>query len=469
MKRSDLEKLSKDELIDIILVLQEQIQTMALKIAELEARLNMNSKNSSMPPSNDMWRKPQSRRQKTGKKPGGQLGHKGHGLKIEREPDKTIQLKPQICKQCNNTNIKDTNGTVIDHRYKIDVKIQTQLTRYNQVELVCPVCKTTNTAQYPQDITSRVQYGEGVKAISVLFTHYAMVSYDKTQKILNDVFDIPIGVGTIVNHVCEFAAKSEPVLNEITAQLKDSEILHLDETGVYVGGGLQWLHTASTSEATYITVHPHRGQVGTDDNGVLKEFTGTAVHDCWKPYFKYEQCRHALCNAHLLRELEGVVENTGQLWASQMMDFLRESKQIVDRYKEANQDALPVDYRERFAEQYIQILLLGEQENPLVVGVRKRSKVRCLLDRFIDYPGEVCRFMNDFRVPFDNNLAERDIRNVKVKQKVSGGFRCTQGAKNFGKISSIIGTALKQKTSAFNAVSGIITGTTTSLFQNIPD
>jgi transposase len=131
---------------------------------------------------------------------------------------------------------------------------------------------------------------------------------------------------------------------------------------------------------------------------------------------------------------------------------------------------LPVDYRERFAEQYIQILLLGEQENPLVVGgVRKRSKVRCLLDRFIDYQGEVCRFMNDFRVPFDNNLAERDIRNVKVKQKVSGGFRCTQGAKNFGKISSIIGTALKQKTSAFNAVSGIITGTTTSLFQNIPD
>jgi transposase len=149
MKRSDLEKLSKDELIDIILVLQEQIQTMALKIAELEARLNMNSKNSSMPPSNDMWRKPQSCRQKTGKKPGGQLGHKGHGLKIEREPDKTIQLKPQICKQCNNTNIKDTNGTDIDHRYKIDVKIQTQLTRYNQVELVCPVCKTTNTAQYP--------------------------------------------------------------------------------------------------------------------------------------------------------------------------------------------------------------------------------------------------------------------------------------------------------------------------------
>jgi transposase-like protein len=470
MKRADLEKLCKDELIDIILVLQEQIQTMALKIAELEARLNMNSKNSSIPPSSDLWRKPQQQRQKTGKKPGGQPGHKGHGLKITKEPNKTIQLKPTICKHCNNTDFKNTNNnTIIDCRYKIDIKIQTELTRYDQIETICPVCKTTNLGQYPKDITSKIQYGEGVKAVSVLFTHYAMVSYDKTQKILNDVFDVPIGVGTIVNHVAEFVHKSESVLCEIQSQLKDASVLHLDETGVYVGGGIQWLHTASTGEATYVTVHPNRGQVGMDDNGVLKEFRGTAVHDCWKPYFKYEHCKHGLCNAHLLRELQGVVENTGQVWAGLMMDFLRESKRVVDRYKEANQDVLPVDYREGFAEQYIQILLLGERENPLVVGVRKRSKTRCLLDRFVDYPGEVLRFMNDFRVPFDNNLAERDIRNVKVKQKVSGGFRCAEGAKNFGKISSIIGTALKQKTSAFNAVSGIITGTTTSLFQNTPD
>jgi hypothetical protein len=170
----------------------------------------------------------------------------------------------------------------------------------------------------------------------------------------------------------------------------------------------------------------------------------------------------------LLRELQGVVENTGQVWASHMMDFLWESKWVVDRYKGANQDALPCDYRERFAEQYIQVLLLGEQENPLVVGVRKRSKVRCLLDRFIDYSGEVCRFMNDFRVPFDNNLAERDIRNVKVKQKVSGGFRSVDGARNFGSIASIIGTAVKQKKSAYNTISGIITGTVTSLFQKPP-
>jgi len=295
-----------------------------------------------------------------------------------------------------------------------------------------------------------------------------MVSYDKTQKILNDIFDIPISTGTIVNHVSEFTKRAEPVLNEIPLRLQEETVLHFDETGAYVDGDKQWLHTASSETATYVTVHPKRGQVGTDDNGVLKEFRGVAVHDCWKPYFKYEYCKHALCNAHLLRELQGVVENTGQVWAGQMMDFLRESKRVVDCYRGANQDALPCDYSEGFAEQYVRILLLGEQENPLVVGVRKRSKARCLLDRFIDYSGEVLRFMFDFRVPFDNNLAERDIRNVKVKQKVSGGFRSVDGARNFGSIASIIGTAVKQKKSAYNTISGILTGTVTSLFQNSP-
>jgi len=285
MERSDLEKLSKNELIDIILTLQEQIQTLTLKVTILEAKTDMNSKNSSMPPSRDLWKRPQTKHQKSGKKPGGQPGHKGHGLKIDHVPDKTITLKPVICKQCGSTHLKDQHGTLLDCRYKIDIKIQTQLVRYDQIQTICPDCQTINIGQYPKDLTSKVQYGEGIQAISVLFTHYAMVSYDKTQKILNDIFDVPIGVGTIVNHVYGFAQKTTPLLSEICDKLQDAEVLHLDETGVYVDGGKHWLHTASSDEATYVTVHPCRGQEGTDDNGVLKEFRGTAVHDCWKPYF----------------------------------------------------------------------------------------------------------------------------------------------------------------------------------------
>ena len=306
MNRSDLEKLSKDELIDIILTLYNQLQTMTLKIADLEARLNINSQNSSKPPSTDIWKKPQHTRQKTGKKPGAQPRHKGHGLKIQREPDKTIQHKPDHCKHCQ-TDLTTLNGTLNDVRYKIDIQIQTQLTRHNQITITCPNCQTTNHATFPPDLTSRIQYGEGVKAISVLFTHYAMVSYDKTQKILNDIFDIPLSTGTIANHVVEFAEKAEPITQEIPLRLQDAAVLHFDETSGRVDAKNHWVHTASSEEATYITVHPKRGQIGIDDNGVLSRFLGVAVHDCWQAYFTYGRCFHALCNAHLLRELEGVL------------------------------------------------------------------------------------------------------------------------------------------------------------------
>ena len=228
------------------------------------------------------------------------------------------------------------------------------------------------------------------------------------------------------------------------------------------------LHTASDGEATYNTIHPSRGQAGTDDNGVLKEFSGTVVHDCLKQYFSYENCVHAVCNAHLLRELQGVIENTGQTWASAMQETLREMKEVVDRYKENDKEELSAYYDKKFSLEYERIIKLGEEENPIIEGEKKRTKSRCLLDRFIKYRAEVFRFSKDFSVPFDNNQAERDIRNVKVKQKVSGGFRSDEGAKDFGKISSVIGTSVKQGLSAFAAVSGILSGITASLFQKVP-
>jgi hypothetical protein len=406
-----------------------------VKIAELEARLNMNSTNSSMPPSSDRWQRPQSERKKSDKKPGGQPGHKGHGIKIEQEPSEIVTLKPTVCEHCM-SDINDVEGIVKDSRYKIDVEIRTVLTRYDQEEVVCPICKAVNAGQFPEGINSRTQYGEGVRGISVLFTHYAMVGYDKTQKILNDVFGVSIRAGTVANHVKEFVTKSKPALHEIAQRLKGSVVLHCDETSIRVNGKKQWLHTASDGEATYNTIHPKRGQAGTDDNGVLKEFTGTAVHDCWKPYFSYENCVHALCNAHLLRELQGVIDNTGQAWAREMQELLREIKEVVERYKDNDKEELSSYYDKKFTSEYERILRHGDEENPLKNGEKKRGKARCLLDRFIKYRDEIFRFAEDFEVPFDNNQAERDIRNVKVKQKVSGGFRSDDGAKNFGKISS---------------------------------
>ena len=360
MKREDLEKLSKDELIDLILSMHTQMLALAAKLAELEARLNMDSTNSSMPPSSDRWQKSKPERKKSDKKPGGQPGHKGHGLKIDREPDEIIALKPTKCEQCG-ADICDIEGSAEDCRYKIDIEVRTVITRYDQLEVVCPVCDTVNIGQYPDGINSRAQYGEGVRGISVLFTHYAMVGYDKTQKLLNDVFGVPIQAGTIANHVKEFAHKSKPVLHEIAQRLKSSPVLHCDETSVRVNGKKQWLHTASDGDATYSTIHRRRGQAGTDDNGVLKEFTGTAVHDCWKPYFSYENCMHALCNAHLLRELKGVIDNTGQTWAREMQEILREMKEVVEHYKESDKKGLSAYYDKKFTEEYERIIKLCEE------------------------------------------------------------------------------------------------------------
>jgi len=232
-----------------------------------------------------------------------------------------------------------------------------------------------------------------------------------------------------------------------------------------VNGKNHWLHTAGNSEATYNTVHPKRGCEGTDDNGVLKDFTGVAVHDCLAQYFGYENALHAVCNAHLLRELQGVIENRGYVWASDMQAHLRNMKKAADDFAVDGKSALPDDLLVSFAAEYDRILALGETETPRDTGQTKQSKSRNLLERFIRYRAEITRFTKDFAVPFTNNQAERDIRNAKVKMKVSGGFRSDDGAKNFAKISSVISTAAKQGLSAFKTVSDIFNNSAYSLFS----
>lgn len=465
MKREELEVLDKGALVELVLALTATVSELAAKVAELEARLNQNSSNSSKPPSSDPpWMRPQAKRTKTGKKPGGQPGHKGHGLAINREPDEIVELRAANCGRCG-ADLSGEEGDCRNIRYLIDIRIKTVITAFRQMESICPDCGAENLAAFPPGVTGTKQYGNGVRAISVLLTNYAMVGIDKTQRIISDVFDVPLSTGTIVSMTKDCAVKSEPLLQEVADRLKNAAVIHNDETGVRVNGERYWLHTASNREATYNTVSPKRGQEGIDGNGVLKDFKGTAVHDCWQSYFKYDNCDHALCNAHLLRELTAVTENTEQKWAGQMKELILEMKKVTERYKEAGRKGLSGYYDRKFTKEYDRITELGESENPLREGSRNRSRPRCLLDRFIKYHAEICRFASDFRVPFDNNQAERDIRNAKVKQKVSGGFRTDNGVENYGKISSVIGTAVKQGMSAFHAVSGVVSGKLSSLFS----
>jgi transposase len=441
-----LEELEKEELIALV-------RQLLAENAELKARLNRNSSNSSTPPSANPYVKPKSLREKSEKKPGGQPGHKGHGLSLPHAPDQTITLEAEKCAGCG-ADLQDIDGQVTDTRYKIDFEVKTVVIAYEQTETECPHCGAKTVADMPDNLTATKQYGEGVEAATVLLNQYGNVSVDKTTKLLTSLLDVPISTGTVVNIVNRCAENSEPTLEYIAESLKKSKILNVDETGVRMEGKNAWLHTASNACFTYNTVSQKRGTEGTDANGVLKDFQGIAVHDSLRQYFGYDNCLHALCGAHLLRELTAIIENDGFEWAVQMKEQLKEMKSTADQYKADEKVELSRYYLKKFAEKYRTILEVGESECPRSEE-RKQTKARNLLERFILYEPEITRFAADFDVPFDNNQAERDIRNAKVKMKVSGGFRSSKGADSFAKVGSIIGSAVKQGKVLFKTISNL--------------
>jgi transposase len=369
---------------------------------------------------------------------------------LPHEPDQTITPEAEKCAGCG-ADLQGVDGKVINKRYKIDFEIKTIVIAYEQTETGCPHCGTKTVADMPENLTATKQYGEGVDAAAVLLNQYGNVSVDKTAKLMSDLLDMPVSTGTVVNIVNRCAENGSWTLEDIAGSLKKSKILHVDETGIRVEGKNYWLHNASNAEFTYNTVSRERGREGTDANGVLKDFHGTAIHDSLRQYFGYVDCLHALCGAHLLRELTAVAENDGFRWAIQMKELLGDMKSTIDRYKDDEKLRLSRYYRKKFSERYKEILETGQSECPRARD-RKQSKARNLLERFIAHEPEVTRFSEDFDVPFDNNQAERDIRNAKVKMKVSGGFRSRKGADSFARIGSIIGSAAKQGKALFHTV-----------------
>jgi hypothetical protein len=454
---NELEKLEKAELIAIVLKLSEKIAELSARIAELEVRLNQNSTNSSKPPSSDGLTKPvsQSLREKSGLKPGGQKGHKGHGLKIVGEPDKIVMVMPTVCPECG-TALEGVPCSQYGTRYVYDVIIRIELVKYILQSAECPSCGSIVRAAPPSGCEGTINYGETIRSLSVILTNYANVSIDKTHKILNELLGLPISVGTIKAINAEFAGKTDDILSEIKERLRESAVLHLDETGLRVRGKTQWIHVASNNRYTLVTVHRKRGKDGTDAGGVMPEYEGIAVHDCWKPYFGYDKCVHALCNAHLLRELNALIEQK-QTWAMEMKMLLLEMKEVVERYKSDDKTELSRYFRHKFKDKYQSVLEAGRAENPVIEG-RKRNKAENLLRRLEQHREGVCRFSENFEVPFDNNQAERDIRNVKVKGKVSGSFRTEKGAEDYAKTASFIGTVVKQCGSVLRNISGLFAG-----------
>ena len=295
---------------------------------------------------------------------------------------------------------------------------------------------------------------------------------NRTHEILGGVFNIPISTGTINNMVSRCAKKVEPVYNEIGEKLKKSPINHADETGTNINGKLEWAHCLSNDMYTYIELHQKRGFKAIEEIGLLTGYMGILVHDCWSPYWKLEGVVHQLCCAHLLRELNGVSENhPDQKWASQFRELLIKMKRSKERAIGQGKEAFRESTLKKYSERYDEIIKLAYEENPAPEkkpgkrGKQKRSKVLSLIDRLSGHKGEVCLFVNNFAVPFDNNQAERDIRNIKIKTKVSGFFKTEEGAKNYLRIMSFVSTAKKLGKSAYEAIRLAVIGESSVILE----
>ena len=454
----------------------ETIAEQAATIAKLLEQKNKNSNNSSKPPSSDgLGKKPRSRslKESSGKKAGGQEGHNGASFIVTDNPDHIEKHLPLRCACCPNREACAAAAKVIETRYVVDCTVQTKTTAHDCCEVVCPLTGTQEIGVFPKDVSAHMQYGNNLQSLVVALNTVGAVSINRVHQIIGNIFGIPLSTGTVSNIVRRFAEAISSQYAQIGDAVAKADIAHFDETGTRVAGKTVWVHTASTSDATFLYLGLARGSKGMETGNILPRFHGTAVHDCWMPYWKYD-CTHAVCCAHLLRELNGVMENhPDQSWAEQFKGLLLNMKKAKELRLAANDNKLPEEDLEKYITDYDNILKVGKAENPVELppsgkhGRPKKGKVRALIERLEKFKGEVCRFITDLSVPFDNNLAERDIRNMKVKAKVSGCFRTEEGARDYLMIMSYIGTAIKQGLNPYRVVIDAMEGLPSGLSLNL--
>ena len=444
-------------------------------IQELKEQLNKNSRNSSKPPSSDGFKKPapKSLRKPSGKKAGAQNGHQGAHLAVTAEPDETIKHMPSACGGCPHYEMCKGTACIAEKRHVVDAVVTINITEHQSLEIpVCMMHGDTRRGEFPADIKAAVQYGENLQALSVSLNTVGAVSVKRTHEILSGVFNIPISTGTISSMVKRCADCLTDTVSKIKQKMTRSGLGHFDETGTRVDKKLWWVHDASNCEYTYLDISPKRGFAGMEQCGVLTEFQGIAMHDCWASYWNYPDIQHAVCCAHLLRELTGIDENhPEQKWASAFIDLLLEMKKVKDKAIEKGKGSLSYYHYHKFDKKYDELIEQARNENPLPEisekkrGRKKKGKILALVERLANYKASVCLFVKNFAVPFDNNQAERDLRIIKVKTKVSGCFRTEEGARDYLKIMSYVGTAHKQRYNAYEAIKNAISGNPDFIFE----
>jgi transposase len=430
---------------------------------ELKVRLAQNSSNSHRPPSQEGYHQKPALPKESGKKQGGQKGHQGNTLQMVSQADQVVECRPVAC-SCG-ADLSAVMSRVAESRQVFDLpEPKLQVIEYRRMSCSCPECGAQVSGSFPASVSGPVQYADGVLALAVLLNNSCQVSYQKISLLFSDLFGYPINTSRLLKangQVYEGLEQSEQLVKEA---LTNSAVAHFDETGLRVEGKMHWLHTCSNEDYCYLFVDSHRGSKALQgENSILPEFTGWAVHDCLPAYFTFTHCKHSVCGAHLLRELQALIE-TGSGWAASMKELL------LSLYKHSGKGEDKVRFFAYWQKLYEDFCQQGLREEPLPQPRNKarpkKTKGRNLLDRLLKYKDSVLAFAQHQIVPFTNNHAERDLRPAKTKQKVAGCFRTFSGAATYARIQSFMATCRKQKQSIFQQLKNALQGHT---FLTMPD
>ncbi len=454
MIRETPSELSKEELIALIAALRAENAALKARMAELERRLELNSSNSGKPPSSDGLKKParvRNLRERSGKKPGGQMGHKGETLRQVTDPDVVVDHYPPACSTCGAGLDPETSvGHSVRQVFDLPEPQPLVVTEHRAHDCQCTACGAKTRAPFPDGVNAPVQYGARITAFVIYLLHYQLLPENRLAALMADLFGVKVAAATIARMSRTCAERLRGFAQTVRDLVAGAPVKHMDETGFRIGGKTQWLHVASTALLTFYRVCAKRGSL-------LANVAGIVVHDHWKPYYTMQGVLHALCNAHHLRELKALIEIEKEEWAGKMQRLLRRACHVTNRARERGVPMKPrlIDcFERRYDAILAEGLVFHEAQAPLVRaaikgGGKRRGRAprrtgHNLLLRLARRKNDTLRFLHDATVPFTNNQAERDARMMKLRQKISGGFRSLQGAMDFALIRSYFSTANKQ-------------------------
>ena len=437
-----------------------RIEVLEAENAELRRRLGQSPRNSNMPPSAQGLDKPapKSLRRRSGRRAGGQDGHQGRTLRQVEVPDETVRHEPAACAGCG-VGLADAAVVAVRRRQVFEIpQVTARVVEHQLVVRRCG-CAVVTCAQAPVGVDAPVQYGPRLTAVVVYLLVAQFGAQKRVAQAVADLFGVPISQGSVAALTVRAARRIEgDFLAAVRTALAAAELAHFDETGFRVAGKLHWVHSISTGKYSLLYVHRKRGRAAMDDGGVLPSFAGIAVHDAWAPYDCYTEATHALCCAHLLRELIAAGElDPHATWAEQSIRALLELKTAAETAAAAGRDRIAADVLAAGIASFRHAALVGIKDH---TGRRTPTdkKLHALARRMLQRIDDYLRFAHDLRCPFDNNPAEREVRMVKVRQKISGAMRTLTGAEHFCHLRSYLATATKHGINQLDALVQLASG-----------